>query len=127
MRPRVGGDNSRVGWGRDATPLPFSQTLAISGFSVVGRDYWGVFPLRGKLLNVRDAPAAVILKNAEIQNIMKVGLRPPLVTVLVILFPNADEMKILKSIFVLFVSFHEGMQIVLCMANSDSSQRTPGH
>jgi len=49
-----------------------AKTLAISGFSVVGRDYWGVFPLRGKLLNVRDAPAAVILKNAEIQNIMKI-------------------------------------------------------
>ena len=31
------------------------QALAISGLSVVGRDKFGVFPLRGKLLNVREA------------------------------------------------------------------------
>eukprot|EP00667_Euglena_gracilis_P000253 EG_transcript_253 len=49
-----------------------AKTLAISGFSIVGRDYWGVFPLRGKLLNVRDAAGSIILKNAEIQNIMKI-------------------------------------------------------
>ena len=27
----------------------------MSGLSVVGRDYYGVFRLKGKLLNVRDA------------------------------------------------------------------------
>ena len=32
-----------------------AKTLAISGLSVVGRDNYGVFPLRGKVLNVRDA------------------------------------------------------------------------
>ena len=32
-----------------------AKTLAVSGLSVVGRDHYGVFPLRGKLLNVRDA------------------------------------------------------------------------
>lgn len=32
-----------------------AKTLAVSGLSVVGRDHFGVFPLRGKLLNVRDA------------------------------------------------------------------------
>lgn len=32
-----------------------AKTLAVSGLSVVGRDCFGVFPLRGKLLNVRDA------------------------------------------------------------------------
>jgi DNA topoisomerase-2 len=30
-----------------------AKTLAMSGLSVVGRDYYGVFPLKGKLLNVR--------------------------------------------------------------------------
>jgi DNA topoisomerase-2 len=49
-----------------------AKTLAISGFSVVGRDFWGVFPLRGKLLNVREAAGSTILKNQEIQNIMKI-------------------------------------------------------
>ena len=32
-----------------------AKTLAVSGLGVVGRDYYGVFPLRGKLLNVREA------------------------------------------------------------------------
>ena len=32
-----------------------AKALAVSGLSVIGRDYYGVFPLRGKLLNVRDA------------------------------------------------------------------------
>ena len=32
-----------------------AKALAIAGLSVVGRDHYGVFPLRGKLLNVRDA------------------------------------------------------------------------
>lgn len=27
----------------------------MSGLAVLGRDYYGVFPLKGKLLNVRDA------------------------------------------------------------------------
>jgi len=32
-----------------------AKTLAVSGLGVIGRDYYGVFPLRGKMLNVRDA------------------------------------------------------------------------
>ena len=53
-----------------------AKTLAISGLSVVGRDYYGVFPLKGKPLNVREAAHAQIVKNEEIQNIVKImGLR----------------------------------------------------
>jgi DNA topoisomerase-2 len=40
--------------------------------SVVGRDFYGVFPLRGKLLNVRVASHAQIVKNEEITNIKKI-------------------------------------------------------
>jgi DNA topoisomerase-2 len=40
--------------------------------SVVGRDYYGVFPLKGKLLNVREANHQQIMKNEEIQNIVKI-------------------------------------------------------
>lgn len=32
-----------------------AKTLAVSGLGVVGRDKYGVFPLRGKILNVREA------------------------------------------------------------------------
>ncbi|KXJ05524.1 DNA topoisomerase 2-beta [Exaiptasia diaphana] len=49
-----------------------AKTLAISGLSIVGRDLYGVFPLRGKLLNVRDAAHKQILENAEINNIIKI-------------------------------------------------------
>ncbi len=49
-----------------------AKTFAISGFSVVGRDYYGVFPLKGKLLNVREATQAQLLKNEEINNIKQI-------------------------------------------------------
>ena len=49
-----------------------AKTTAVSGLSVVGRDYYGVFPLRGKLLNTREASVAQINKNEEIINIKKI-------------------------------------------------------
>ncbi|CAK4647363.1 unnamed protein product [Aphanomyces euteiches] len=53
-----------------------AKALAMSGLAVVGRDYYGVFPLKGKLLNVREAAHSAILKNEEIQNIVKIlGLK----------------------------------------------------
>lgn len=54
-----------------------AKSLAMSGLSVVGRDKYGVFPLKGKLLNVREANHTQFMNNAEIQNIMGImGLRP---------------------------------------------------
>ena len=48
----------------------------VSGLSVVGRDYYGVFPLRGKLLNVREATVKQLNENKEIQYLKKIlGLR----------------------------------------------------
>ncbi|EFC47666.1 DNA topoisomerase II [Naegleria gruberi] len=49
-----------------------AKALAISGLSVVGRDRFGVFPLKGKLLNVREASADQIRDNQEIQNLKKI-------------------------------------------------------
>ncbi|KAJ7139482.1 DNA topoisomerase II [Mycena epipterygia] len=49
-----------------------AKSLAIAGLSVVGRDNFGVFPLRGKLLNVREAKHDQIMKNEEIQAIKKI-------------------------------------------------------
>lgn len=45
--------------------------LALAGRAVLDPDRIGVFPLRGKLLNVRDASVDQISKNQEIQNIKK--------------------------------------------------------
>lgn len=53
-----------------------AKSLAMAGLSVVGRDYYGVFPLRGKPLNVRDAKQKDILANEEIKNLVNIlGLR----------------------------------------------------
>ena len=55
-----------------------AKATAISGISSIqgGRNVYGVFPLRGKLLNVREAAMKKILKNAEISNLKKIlGLK----------------------------------------------------
>ncbi|AGE49563.1 DNA topoisomerase II [Acanthocystis turfacea Chlorella virus Can0610SP] len=53
-----------------------AATLATAGLAVVGRDRYGIFPLRGKLLNVRDASVSSITNNAEITAIKQIlGLR----------------------------------------------------
>ncbi|WBW72278.1 DNA topoisomerase II [Schizosaccharomyces osmophilus] len=49
-----------------------ARSQALSGLSVVGRDYYGIFPLRGKLLNVREASHTQIMNNKEIQAIKKI-------------------------------------------------------
>jgi len=53
-----------------------ARTTAITGLSEVGRDLYGVFPLRGKPLNVKDADVEKMLKNTEIGNIKTIlGLK----------------------------------------------------
>lgn len=45
-----------------------AKALAVAGLSVVGRDLFGVYPIRGKLLNVRDVSPISVAENS-------VGLR----------------------------------------------------
>ena len=49
-----------------------AKSMAIAGLSIVGRDKYGVFPLKGKILNVRDANIKQIINNTEITNIKKI-------------------------------------------------------
>ncbi|CAM6116025.1 unnamed protein product [Calypogeia fissa] len=49
-----------------------AKALAMAGISVVGRNKYGCFPLRGKLLNVREASHQQVLDNAEITNIKRI-------------------------------------------------------
>ena len=49
-----------------------AKALAVSGLSVVGRDRYGIFPLRGKLLNVREASAKQVTDNTEVGAIKKI-------------------------------------------------------
>lgn len=55
-----------------------AKATAISGISAIknGRDFFGVFPLRGKLLNVREASTSQIVNNQEITELKKIlGLK----------------------------------------------------
>lgn len=53
-----------------------AATSAISGLSVVGRERFGVFPLRGKMLNVKDISQEKFNKNEELTAIKAIlGLR----------------------------------------------------
>jgi DNA gyrase/topoisomerase IV subunit B len=49
-----------------------AKALAMSGRSVTGSDRFGIFALKGKLLNVREATAKQLLENEEIICIKKI-------------------------------------------------------
>ena len=49
-----------------------AKSLALAGIEVVGRDFYGCFPLRGKFLNVREANMKQISENEEITNLCKI-------------------------------------------------------
>lgn len=49
-----------------------AKAMAVSGLAVVGRDAYGVYPLRGKMLNARDAGRAKIAANEEISALKKI-------------------------------------------------------
>jgi len=54
-----------------------ARGTVLTGLSEVNRDYWGVFPLKGRPLNVRDVPVSKIINNSEISNMIKIiGLVP---------------------------------------------------
>ena len=49
-----------------------AATMAITGLSEVGRDRYGVFPLKGKMMNVKDTNIQKIVDNDEITNLKKI-------------------------------------------------------
>ena len=54
-----------------------AKALAVAGLAVVGRERYGVFPLRGKPLNVRDVSMRRVGDNAELTGLMRaLGLTP---------------------------------------------------
>ena len=53
-----------------------AKTYAVAGiekgvFGKSGRDWFGIYPLRGKLLNVRNSSATIIAKNTVISDLIK--------------------------------------------------------
>ncbi|KAK4056942.1 DNA topoisomerase 2 [Microbotryomycetes sp. JL221] len=82
-----------------------AKALAVSGLSVVGRDNYGVFPLRGKLLNVREASGKSLLENAEIQAIKQImGLQQGKV------YTNTESLRY-GSLMIMADQDHDGSHI----------------
>ena len=54
-----------------------SKGMALNGItSAGGRDKWGVFPLRGKFINIRTATATQLINNEEINSVNRIlGLK----------------------------------------------------
>ncbi len=49
-----------------------AKALAVAGLEVIGREHYGVFPLRGKFLNVRHATVDQLAKNAEVKALVSI-------------------------------------------------------
>lgn len=49
-----------------------AASSALAGVAEVGRDRYGIFPLKGKVMNVKDAAVSKIADNDEITNIKKI-------------------------------------------------------
>ncbi|NBS68605.1 hypothetical protein EBT31_06775 [bacterium] len=49
-----------------------AKSLAVAGLSIVGRDKYGVFPLRGKPKNVRDATVKQLTDNQEFSHLKQI-------------------------------------------------------
>ncbi len=49
-----------------------AKTMAMSGMDEIGRDRYGVYPLKGKLLNVKDCNIKKIIENDEISELKKI-------------------------------------------------------
>ena len=54
-----------------------AKTFAVAGLTEIGNELFGVFPLKGKMLNVRSASVKKVYSNEEIINVMRIlGLDP---------------------------------------------------
>ena len=66
------GRNDETGCTLILTEGDSAKSLAVAGLEVLGRNYFGVFPLRGKLLNVRDIPTTKLAGNQEIKALLSI-------------------------------------------------------
>jgi DNA topoisomerase II len=79
----------------------------MSGLSIVGRDYYGVYPLKGKPMNVRDASHSQIMKNEEVKALCDIiGLKPGVQY-------NQENIKTLRygSLMIMADQDHDGSHI----------------
>jgi DNA topoisomerase-2 len=85
-----------------------AKALAVAGLSVIGRDTFGVFPLRGKVLNVRDATHKQIVENVELTQLATIlGLNPTMT------YESDADMKTLRygKLMLMTDQDHDGSHI----------------
>lgn len=88
-----------------------AKATAMSGLSVVGRDRYGVFPLKGKPLNVREATVKQLITNEEINNIKKImGLKEYERNGVRKVYKNVDDLRY-GSIMLLVDQDYDGAHI----------------
>ena len=49
-----------------------AATTAISGLKVIGRSYYGIYPLKGKMINAKNASVSSLHDNSEVRDIKKI-------------------------------------------------------
>ncbi|CED85182.1 dna topoisomerase ii [Phaffia rhodozyma] len=82
-----------------------AKSMVVSGFDIVGRDRFGVFPLRGKLLNVREATGEQLMKNQEIKNLKQImGLKEG------VTYTSVDKLRY-GSLMIMTDQDHDGSHI----------------
>lgn len=92
-----------------------AKTHAISGLEIIGRYLYGVFPLKGKLLNVRNATPNQLLSNEEIKNLKQIlGLKQNAVYTdtkklryggVIVLTDADDDGSHIKGLFINFIHY----------------------
>lgn len=83
-----------------------AKTFAVAGTSIIGRDYYGIFPLKGKLLNVKSATIKQLGSNEEIKNLK---------TILGLQNRKFKDVKDIRK------TMRYGKVLILCDADTDGS------
>ena len=93
-----------------------AKALAVSGLGVVGRDYYGVFPLKGKLLNTREATGKQMTENQEINSLLRiVGLQYRKK------YDNEEDLKTLRYGKIMIMADQVRFQFQTCLFSQTSS------
>ena len=69
---REAGTKRGVGCTLILTEGESAKASVVCGLTVLGKDYYGVYPLKGKLLNVREANAKQIREDKQISDLVKI-------------------------------------------------------
>jgi DNA topoisomerase-2 len=84
-----------------------AKQMVVSGFRKIGRDYNGVYPLKGKVLNTHDVTIDTALKNQELLDLIHILCIDPRVEYT----PELVRKLPFSSVFILCDQDHDGFHI----------------